>query len=94
VTTRGGFLRGWSDDGRQLIYSAASDPTAVLAADVIAGPQFRLGAPRVMSRLPDTIFDVDRKNDRLLLLMPARPLPPQSITVVQNWPSIINQAAH
>jgi hypothetical protein len=36
------------------------------------------------------VFDLDIMNDgRIVLLIPARPLPPQSITIVQNWQSLL-----
>ena len=91
VTTRGGFNRRWSRDGRRLYFSEVRDPGAILGAEVLPGPQFRLGPARVVGRVPDTVFDVAaaRGEDRLLLLIPARPLPPQTVTIVQNWPSLL-----
>jgi Tol biopolymer transport system component/tRNA A-37 threonylcarbamoyl transferase component Bud32 len=91
VTTRGGFNRGWSRDGRRLRFSHANDPTATYSADVLPGPQFRLGPPRKIARVPDTAFDFSLASgeDKLLLLMPTGPLRPQTITIVQNWTSLL-----
>jgi hypothetical protein len=91
VTTRGGFNRGWSKDGHRLYFAHASEPTVTYAADVLPGPQFRLGPPRRIARVPDTVFDfsIAGGEDKLLLLAPTGPLPPQTITIVQNWPSLL-----
>ncbi len=91
VTTRGGFNHGWSRDGKSVYFGMPSDPATIYAADVLPGPQFRLSAPRALGHLPETVFDGDltRNEDRALVLMPSKPLPPGSITIVQNWPSLI-----
>ncbi len=91
VTTRGGFSGGWSADARQLRFAYAGDNKTAYAADVLPGPQFRLGPARVRARFPDNFFDAGfpRAGDRMMLLVPARPLPPQSITIVQNWPALL-----
>jgi hypothetical protein len=91
VTTRGGFNVGWSGDGRSICFFDASDPEHILAADVLPGPQFRISPPRTLARLPKDTFDADatRAQDRLLVLLPSKPLPPGTITVVENWPSLL-----
>ena len=91
VTTRGGFNRGWSSDGRRLYFGEDSDVFVTKAADVLPGPQFRLGSPRTVARVPKTVFDsgIARDESKLLLLMPTGPLPPQTITIVENWPSLL-----
>ena len=58
VTTRGGFNRGWSSDGRQLYFGQANENSDLYVADVLPGPQFRLGPPRRIARaFPETVFD-------------------------------------
>jgi len=91
VTTRGGFIQGWSHDGKQLYFGEIGDFGMLMAADVIAGPTFRLGPTRAFVRTPDTVFDSElaREGDRQLMLLPARELPPQTITIVQNWASLL-----
>jgi Tol biopolymer transport system component/tRNA A-37 threonylcarbamoyl transferase component Bud32 len=91
VTTRGGFGHGWSRDGKKLGYSGLDDPTTVYGADVLAGAQFRLGPAKAVAHTPDTGFDFAGSRDmtRMLLLLPARPPSPQTITVVQNWPALL-----
>jgi Tol biopolymer transport system component len=91
VTTRGGFNAGWTSDGRRLFFGEVADPSTIFAAEVISGSQFRLGPARVFGHVPDTVFDAElaRGEERALMLIPARPLPPQTITIVQNWPSLL-----
>jgi serine/threonine protein kinase/Tol biopolymer transport system component len=91
VTTRGGFNYGWDMDGRAIYFGIPGDPESIFGADILLGPQFRLGPPRRVGRLPKTTFDADvtRKRDRLLVLMPSRPLPPGTITIVENWTSLL-----
>jgi Tol biopolymer transport system component len=91
VTTRGGFNYRWSRNGRSLYFGSLSDTDAIFAVDVLPGPQFRLGPPHAIGRVPKTTFDaaMTRNEDRLLVLMPSRPLPPGTITVVENWPSLL-----
>lgn len=93
VTTRGGFGRGWAPDGKSLGFSELDDQNTLRVASVLPGPQFRLGPARPVVHLPETAFDGALSKDltRMLLLMPAKPLPPQTITVVQNWPSLIGK---
>lgn len=91
VTTRGGFNRGWSVDGRSLYFAEDSDPATTYAADILPGPEFRLGPRRRIARVADTVFDfsVAHGADKLLVLVPTGPQPPQTITIVQNWASLL-----
>ena len=92
VTTQGGEGADWSRDGRQLIYGRANDfNTTAYAAEVRASAgRFDLGPESVYARVPNTSFDVEPAADGgLMVLMPVRPLPPQSVTIVQNWPALV-----
>ncbi len=91
VTTGGGFNIGWSSNGRALYYGNPAAPDRILAADVLPGPQFRLGPPRVAGRVPEKAFDADmtRDDSKLLVLMPNEPVPALTITIVENWPSLL-----
>jgi eukaryotic-like serine/threonine-protein kinase len=91
VTTSGGFNIGWSSDGRALFFGSQSAPNRIFAADVLPGTQFRLGPPRVVGRVPEKAFNADatRGWDKLLVLMPNEPLPVLTITIVENWPSLL-----
>ena len=92
VTTRGALARGWSYDGKLIAYAQLDDFTTLYVADVLPGPEFRVGAPRVFSHVPETAWDaaVSRDYQRLLLLSPTRPVR-QTIGVVQNWPALIGR---
>jgi Tol biopolymer transport system component len=91
VTTRGGFNLGWSADGRSIYFGMPSTPDVVYAADVLPGAEFRLGSPRRAVRLPKDTFDGEVTSDkkRMLVLLPSRPLTPGTITIVENWPSLL-----
>jgi Tol biopolymer transport system component len=90
VTTKGGDLPRWSADGRQILFRVNDVPFASFAADIMPGAQFRIGPARVYYRVPETIFSADIARDgRVLLLVPAQRLPPQSVTIVQNWPALV-----
>ncbi|HEU4365205.1 MAG TPA: hypothetical protein VFT13_07040 [Candidatus Krumholzibacteria bacterium] len=93
VTRRGGFNLGWSSDGRRLFFGDASDPRAAYAAEVMPGSLFRLGPARAALRASDDVFDADLEHGdgRLLMLVAAGKLPPQTIAVVQNWRSLLNK---
>jgi serine/threonine protein kinase/Tol biopolymer transport system component len=92
VTTRGGFNLGWSHDGRRLYFGDANEQGRVYVADVLPGPQFRLGPARSAFRIPDTVFSADRADDsRMLMLVTVGALPPQTIAIVQNWPSLLHK---
>jgi Tol biopolymer transport system component len=90
VTNQGGAGASWTRDGRRMKFGKVGDPTGVFVADVLAGPKFQLGPARLDVRIPETLFDVEETaDDRLMYLIPVRPLPPQSVTIVQNWPSLL-----
>jgi len=91
VTMRGGVKISWSRDGRRIFLGSPGDTEALFAAEILPGSQFRLGPPRQVGRVPKTTFDADvtRRQDKLLVLMPSRPLPPGTITIVEHWPSLL-----
>ncbi len=91
VTTRGGVNFAWSRDGRRLFFGETNVPYTGFVADVLPGPQFRLGPARLFGRVPDTILYAERarSEDRFLLLIPSRPPSAQTVTIVQNWPSVL-----
>jgi len=90
VTTHGGNTVSWSYDGRQLYFGQTNDNGTIYAADVLPGPQFQLGPAKPFAHFPLTVFDVNiAAKHGLMLLTPAQPLPPQSITIVQNWSALL-----
>ncbi|HEX7879902.1 MAG TPA: hypothetical protein VF720_10860, partial [Candidatus Eisenbacteria bacterium] len=84
VTNGGGTNFGWSHDGRQLHYGLASDPGIRFAADVLEGPEFRLGPPRRVITAPRDSpgFSRDHTDTRLLAAFPAENDPGRSLTVI------------
>ena len=92
VTTGGGEVGGWLDGGKRLAWARTGDPN-VKVADVLPGTAFRLGPDRTWFRMPENFVDFDVAGDRqqILVLRDAGPTPPQTITVVQHWQSLLNQ---
>jgi Tol biopolymer transport system component len=91
VTMNGGNNVQWSADGRHLYYGSTNDINTIYVADVLPGPKFALAPARVFGHSSETSFDgaIGADGRRLLELMPVRPLPPQSITIVQNWATLL-----
>jgi Tol biopolymer transport system component len=92
VTTHGGNSASWSKDGRQLYFDQTNENATIYVADVLPGPQFHLGPAKPFMHGPEEALDVEiGAHGRIMLLIPARPLPPQSITIVQNWPALLEK---
>jgi Tol biopolymer transport system component len=87
VTNGGGGQGGWSHDGKYIRFGVASQPFVIQIADVIPGPEFKLGPTRPLIRVPDTVLGGDMAPDgtRLLLLLPAGRPPANTVTVVLDW---------
>ncbi len=93
VTTGGAFNHGWSKDGTRIYYSEAARWRVVYAVDVISQDPFRVGRPHQAGQFPEDMFDAQLAPDgkRLLMLLPNGIIPPQSIAIVQNWPSLLKK---
>jgi len=88
VTTNGGVRLAWAAGGRQLTFGTVPDGYAQRTADVLPGPEFRLGPSRIYVRVPPTIETGDATRDgRLAVQVPAGKAPQIGITVVLDWPS-------
>jgi Tol biopolymer transport system component len=87
VTSGGGGQGGWPPDGKRMTFGVTSQPFVVQVADVIPGPEFRLGPARALLRVPDTVRGGDLTPDgkRALLLVPAGKPPANTVTVVLDW---------
>jgi Tol biopolymer transport system component len=92
VSTRGGVLPRWRQDGREIFYITLPPDDELMSAVVTAGDAaFDVGAvERLFTvRLPGTpnsFYDVARDGQRFLMnLAPAVPAEPAPITVVVNW---------
>jgi Tol biopolymer transport system component len=87
VTNGGGGQPGWTPDGKHLTFGMASQPLVAQIADVIPGPEFRLGPARPLLRVPDNIRggDLDASGKRALLLLPTGKATGSTVGVVLDW---------
>jgi Tol biopolymer transport system component len=86
VTTTGGFRAGWFPDSKRITFGAFPDPFAQKVADVLPGPDFRIGPVSNFARVPTTIQGGDMTYDgRLAIELPAGAPPPTVLTVVLDW---------
>jgi serine/threonine protein kinase len=92
VTTTGGIRCYWSSDSKQLCYQTFVDQYSIRAADVLPGPEFRLGPARVFQRVPAAIeTGAVTPDGRYAIQLPAgRPLP-AGIMVVTDWTSLLRR---
>jgi Tol biopolymer transport system component/tRNA A-37 threonylcarbamoyl transferase component Bud32 len=93
VTKGGGRARRWLAAGTQLVFSSKPNPTTLQVADVIPGQEFRLGPARTFGILPrgELATRITNEEERILSLVPAGDLLPNSITVVLNWAEELGQ---
>jgi len=87
VTTAGGIFSHWTPDGKGLAYGDLTNGRAIRVADILPGPEFRLGPARNVGAVPERQRSADLAHDgkRLLVLMPAGKEPTNTLTVVMNW---------
>jgi serine/threonine protein kinase/Tol biopolymer transport system component len=85
VSRGGGTAPRWRGDGRELFYLAPNGK--MMAVDVIAGQEFRVGTPTSLFRTPAgaTVGDVTADGKRFLLVTPVGQSPSVPFTVVLNW---------
>jgi serine/threonine-protein kinase len=86
VTTGGAAALQWSADGKHIYFGLVSSQNTGYVADVLPGPEFRLGPPRAAIRIPQNVRGVQIAHDgkRLLAAIQAGKDPTPSITVVLN----------
>jgi serine/threonine-protein kinase len=96
VSTDGGTQPLWSHDGRELFYIAAAG--AIMRVQVAEEPSVAFSTPTLLLRGPYSSsaligagrkYDVSRQGDQFLVMKPVadaeRPRLPDSMIVVQNW---------
>jgi Tol biopolymer transport system component len=86
VTTTGGIRPAFLHDGKRITFGLASEPSAQKVADILPGPDFRIGPVRTLVRVPPDIQAADITPDgRFAVLVPAGKAPKGSITVILDW---------
>jgi Tol biopolymer transport system component len=97
VSTGGGLQPRWSKDGRELFYLRSDG--MLMSVAVQTRPTFEPGAvtPLFKTRLPTSLnayrMDYVPAGDgkRFLMKIPVEGATPPSITVVLNWPALLNR---
>ena len=81
----GGTAPRWRGDGRELFYLARNGK--MMAVDVIAGQEFRVGTPTPLFQAPAgaIVGDVTGDGKRFLLVTPVGQSASVPFTVVLNW---------
>ncbi|MGH9383321.1 MAG: hypothetical protein ACRD2N_03375, partial [Vicinamibacterales bacterium] len=85
VSRGGGTAPRWRGDGKELFYLAPDGK--MMAVEVMAGPEFRVGSPRPLFQTPPgtVVGDVTADGKRFLLVTPVGPSASAPFTVVLNW---------
>ncbi|MGH9658354.1 MAG: TolB family protein, partial [Bryobacteraceae bacterium] len=85
VSRGGGTAPRWRGDGKELFYLAPDGK--MMAVEVMAGREFRAGAPTPLFQTPPgaIVGDVTSDGKRFLLVTPVGPSASAPFTVVLNW---------
>ena len=84
MSINGGRKPHWKNDGRELIYEDLSG--AIMAVDVLPGPEFRTGVPRrLFSIAPESPWDATGDHQRFLVSVRLRDRRPEPLRVVTGW---------
>jgi hypothetical protein len=99
MSVGGGTTPRWRRDGRELFY-ASPDGRAIMGVPIEPGATLRAGAPiRLFSFGASTaarstrrhiVYDVTPDGQRFLINLPAEEPSSSRVTVVINWPSVMN----
>jgi Tol biopolymer transport system component len=91
ISTQGGAQPQWAPSGRELFYQAADG--RIMAVSVKLGANsIDASAPHPLFSLPQqTLFEVAPDGQRFLVEVPDPT--PHPLTVVINWPSLLNSGA-
>ena len=95
ISNNGGGMAAWRGDGKELFY--LSNDFDMMAVDVTTSPTFKAGVPRVLFRANVSgnnngrnNYVVSKDGQRFLIVSPTDEQSP--ISVVVNWPSLLNAA--
>jgi len=96
VSTSGGAEPMWRRDGKELFYLAPDDKLMVVAVSTASGA-FQAGIPKELFQaqlMPiaywRNFYVASPDGQRFLMLVPANEAKPVPITVVVNWPALLN----
>jgi Tol biopolymer transport system component len=85
ISTEGGILPHWSDDGKELFYRSGNK---IMAVDVQTSPEFRAGTPKILFEGTfGNSYDVTSDGKRFLMIKPPAiaQRSADQVTVVLNW---------
>ena len=97
VSTSGGMIVQWSRDGKELVFFSLSPYYygcgPIYAVDVETQPTFRAGTPRVLFTPRPDISGLAMSADlsRFLATVPREGATPAGITVILNWPALLER---
>jgi hypothetical protein len=97
VSTAGGSEPMWPGDGKELFYLAPGNEVMAVSVSTDSAT-FRAGVPQPLfeARLVDWVlrnrYAVSPDGQRFLMLVPAGGAKPSPISVVVNWPELLNRA--
>jgi eukaryotic-like serine/threonine-protein kinase len=91
VTTSGGLLSVWRNDGKELLVLLPHRDHTVWSVPVSTTPTFEAGPPQLLFRSPmhDLWLAVASDGTRFLESIPAETVEPTSIAVDLNWPALL-----
>jgi eukaryotic-like serine/threonine-protein kinase len=93
VSSSGGVQAKWRGDGRELFYLTPEG--TMMAVDVRPGARLDLGTPRPLftTRLRPTFaldqYVVTADGQRFIVMEPPVDAPPNALTIVTNWPTLL-----
>jgi dipeptidyl aminopeptidase/acylaminoacyl peptidase len=87
ISVGGGTRPRWTRDGRGLLFLRGS---TVMRAELSTANRF--SSPRPLVDLPDVRdFDVARRSDRIIALVPVESAPVSAVSVILNWRLLAEQ---
>jgi Tol biopolymer transport system component/predicted Ser/Thr protein kinase len=94
ISTGGGVFPVWRGDGREIIY--VSIDGTLMSAAVTPEVDAKISTPRALfkTNIPVTggrMFDITPDGTRVLAALPVPSRIPQALTVVTNWPRLLEQ---
>jgi Tol biopolymer transport system component len=91
VTTAGGLISTWLEDGKELLVLAPQQDHTVWSVPVSTTPAFEAGRPQLLFQSPmhDLWLSATPDGSRFLESIPTGTVEPTSIAVDLNWPALL-----